>query len=341
MKTFFTLLNRKIPSSLAIIIVSGFALLMGVLVYNYYLALKQEKAYKIIYIKPSKLIQQKEVVIFTDKKEYALGEKVKIILRNNLDKPIYYVDYLCPPWWNLEFEIEEKWKIIEEFSPETLKYCREGEKFCRKGYITEYNYCPPQKPIQNLVKKLEPNSEVLKIWTLKNRKYLNGYLVEDIRPGNYRLSLSYGFSQEAYDKNLIYSNEFKVKKDFWRRISDICKESREIMEKIRSNPECLKGKEFICIDGWGATWYYDKRLTEGLTDFPKTWPSNTSEKLKEATIAIAKMHQSICSCKNPISYKILVKNEFKEATCEEFYQFLRNYETSCGNCIERWSFGCC
>lgn len=291
----------------------------------------------------------KGVILATDKTEYALGEKAKVIIRNNSEKPIWYVDYICPLAWQLEFRLNGNFKSIENFSPETLRYCKEEEKFCRKGYITEYNYCPSKKPIQELVEKLEPNSEIYKIWTLRNRKYQNGILVEDITPGNYRLSFAYGLTKDTYAENFIYSNEFGVKKGLWRKISDVCREGKEFIEEIRSDPECLKGEGFRCVDGWGGTSYYDKRLVSASTieaatnwridALPSFMPDEAEKELSNATIAI--YSQSSCACEKPIGYKILIKDKLEEVTCEEFYQFLQNYESSCGDCILMWSYGCC
>lgn len=281
-----------------------------------------------------------EVTITTDKTEYALGEKARIIVRNGLEKPIWYVDYVCPPWWTLEIQDKSNWKKIDEFSPQLFRPCKEGEKFCHKGYIKEHDYCisPWINRAQGLIKSLAPNSEISKIWSLSNYIYHNGYTVEGLAPGKYRLSFAYGFTQDAYSTDFVYSNEFEVKKGFWRKISDVCREEKEFVEEIRSDPECLKGEEFGCVDGWSLTWYYDKRRTS-TTEFPETWPSKAPKELRDATIA--KYGRSTCSCEKPISYEILVGDKFEEVSCEEFYQFLQNYESSCGDCILTWSSGCC
>jgi hypothetical protein len=285
--------------------------------------------------------ETQRVIVSTDKTEYALGEKAKIIVRNNLEKPIWYVDYVCPPWWKLEFQENGAWKLIKDFSPETLRYCKEGEKFCKEGYITEYNYCPPEKPIQDVVKKIEPNFEIFKIWSLINRKYPRGthdsYALENMPPGTYRFSFTYGFTQNSYDTDLFYSNEFLVKKGLWRKIADVCKEEKEDIDSVRSSPPCREGEKFMGVDGWTVTWYYDKRKT-GTAEFPETRPSEAPKELQDATIA--KFSQSL-SCESPISYEILVGDKFEEVTCEKFYKFLQDYESSCGGCILTWSFECC
>jgi len=127
-----------------------------------------------------------------------------------------------------------------------------------------------------------------------------------------------------------------------QQIMNKCKEEKKFIEEIRSDPDCLEGKKFRCVDGWSVTRYYDKRLIS-TTEFPETFlssmPKEMREELEKATIAI--YGKSSCSCENPISYQILIGDKLEETTCERFYEFIEDYNSSCNDCILKWSFGCC
>jgi len=123
-----------------------------------------------------------------------------------------------------------------------------------------------------------------------------------------------------------------------QQIIDKCEEEAGFIEQIQSDPDCLKGEEFRCVDGWGVIWHYDKNLVS-ITEFPSTFPSDAPKELKEATVA--KRGSSVCACKEPISYEVLVEDKFEKTTCEKFYKFIEDYNSSCNNCLQTWSFECC
>lgn len=56
---------------------------------------------------------------------------------------------------------------------------------------------------------------------------------------------------------------------------------------------------------------------------------------------VAERRTSVCSCKNPVSYRILLKDKLEETNCENFYKFIGNYNSSCDGCILTWKTGCC
>lgn len=307
----------------------------------------------------------KQVTVTTDKTEYEQGETVKIMVRNGLDKSIWYIKEECDPsccglyeWKN------DKWEFVENPMP-----------------CIQFTGPHVKKPDE-----LKLNEEIRRQWDMK---VWGGEFAEG---GRYKFSFHYGLTKNSYRENTIYSNEFTIKEvcidsneqckekpdgtecnyGVWcdeqgricggqscvglgmgtclkekclpvdQQIIDRCKEEEKFVGEVQSDPDCLKGEEFICVDGWENVYYYDKSLVT-TKQFPQTFfdrmPKEMREKLEKATIA--KYHSSSCYCKKPISYEILVKDELKETTCEGFYKFIEDYDSSCGECILTWSEGCC
>ena len=130
---------------------------------------------------------KKQITITTDKKEYEQGETVKIIVRNNLDKPIWYYNW-C------------KYKCDS-----ALCLCGDSfviEKRTEKEYKT---YNPPDsigiEYMSELI-ELKPNSE--KIYRLEPIKFSKGV---------YRLKMYYGLDKNIsfLEGKITYSNEFTIK----------------------------------------------------------------------------------------------------------------------------------
>lgn len=136
------------------------------------------------------------VSISTDKTEYEQGETVEITLKNRIDKPIWYADFGCYPWWKLEKQGGENWQLIEVLPPTLTKY---GE-----GCIA----CPPPESIDEVLEQLQPNSEISKTWDLRK---CEGATPMFINSGNYRLVFDYGFSKDSWNEEKIYSNKFAIK----------------------------------------------------------------------------------------------------------------------------------
>lgn len=126
-----------------------------------------------------------------------------------------------------------------------------------------------------------------------------------------------------------------------KKIIDTCEEDVKLIEAMQSNPDCLAGKKFRCVDGWSMVTYYNKRLTDNA-DIPENNAIDSpfvSEEVKQATIATRST--SVCSCEKPISYMISKDDELGPVSCDEFYDFLNSYNQSCNDCLENWESGCC
>ncbi len=118
-------------------------------------------------------------------------------------------------------------------------------------------------------------------------------------------------------------------------VIDLCKKEGEFSESVRSSPECI-GKDWKCVDGWIMIVYYDRRLTNAT----KLEPSlHKPKELINATIA--EYSKSVCNCRTPISYHILIENKLEENTCENFYKFIEDYNSSCNDCVLTWETECC
>jgi len=140
------------------------------------------------------MVREKLVTITTDKTEYTKGETIKIILRNNLDRPIWYYDWSefgCVGG----FSIGKKEERYKEFYPLATEKCL--------------------RPIA----KLEPKSE--KVYKLNlslftpAREHWEKYNVKLL--GTFKLKFNYflnEISAREYHINkaiTIYSNEFTIK----------------------------------------------------------------------------------------------------------------------------------
>lgn len=124
-----------------------------------------------------------------------------------------------------------------------------------------------------------------------------------------------------------------------QKITDLCEKDREFAESVSSSPECI-GQDFICVDGWTSTAYYDSRLTDVVqTEEEKDTTIETPEELADAIVARYAM--SSCSCKKPVSYHALTEGELEETDCENFYMFIDDYNSSCNGCILTWETNCC
>ena len=148
-------------------------------------------------IKDEMIVDKKEEVsITTDKTEYRQGEIVKITVRNNLDKSIWYTDFGVYPWWKLEVRENKEWKSIKLLLPTLTKYGEECIAF------------PPPQSIEEVLKELKTNRGVTTAWNLR---YCKDSTPSFIESGNYRLAFTYGLTTDSYAEKTVYSNEFIIK----------------------------------------------------------------------------------------------------------------------------------
>jgi hypothetical protein len=147
--------------------------------------------------RPIQAEEKSRVVLTTDKTQYRQGELVNITVSNGLEKTIWYTDFGCYPWWELEKQGGKEWESIRVLLPILTQY---GEQCIA---------CPPPESMADVLVELEPNSAISKVWNLRNCK---GSTPAFIDSGMYRLSFAYGFSKDSWNDEMVYSNEFTIRK---------------------------------------------------------------------------------------------------------------------------------
>jgi len=173
------------------------------------------------------LVKEPQVTIETDKTEYEQGEIIKIAVKNNLDKPIWYrrqIPSEFPPFWELEKFEENKWKTVYFYLP-----VQEKEKeIC----IFRFHERPTW-----YIDELKPNSKIFYQWN--QRVCLgdkdNSSEPEFIQKGRYRFAFRFGLrkihlsnyqeepwkgKEDLMDTKIIYSNEFIIKEKSEGVLSD-------------------------------------------------------------------------------------------------------------------------
>lgn len=126
---------------------------------------------------------EKQVAITTDKTEYEHGEITQITVKNNLDKPIWYIKEICPLSCCTLYKLENnEWKSLAVPFP-----C---VQFTYPGGIIEPD-------------KLNPGEKIQKQWDMT----LGNKVVES---GKYKFSFYYGLTKDDYTKETIYSDEFTI-----------------------------------------------------------------------------------------------------------------------------------
>jgi len=143
-------------------------------------------------------------------------------------------------------------------------------------------------------------------------------------------------SKNKVVSNIICSCDLTTNSCNTAWVTELCKYNEEFAENVSSSPDCV-GKDWKCVDGWSMTVYYDRRLTNTTI-----FETNLPEKPKELINAtIAEYGSSVCDCKNPVSYHILIGNKLEETDCVTFYKFIDDYKSSCDGCVRKWETECC
>jgi len=113
-----------------------------------------------------------------------------------------------------------------------------------------------------------------------------------------------------------------VPQNISQSVKDICKEKGKT------------GCSSNCVDGFGESCYFDSK------DELKSEPGEHSfpEETKQACFAVHSL--SVCGdCHN--RFELKKDGEFKEVSCEEFFQAIENKNKSCSGCIDEIEAGCC
>ena len=121
----------------------------------------------------------------------------------------------------------------------------------------------------------------------------------------------------------VNQNQLPIPKNVSLNVKEICKEKGKL--------ECLGD----CLDGFGADCYFDS--TKYKKDQLKTGFSFPSE-TKEACLCIHSF--SRCGdCYN--NFELKKDDQFKQVSCEEFFQAIENKNQFCNNCVTTIISGCC
>jgi len=133
---------------------------------------------------------QGKVIISTAKTIYKIGEPIKLTVRNNLNRDIWYCDSGCSYWWGLEkFTQDGRWKNTLVEIPHT--------SIC---------FHPPYCTLL----RVEPGSEISYLWDGRFRDPKKRSIVS-LDPGVYRFNFEYRYGfRYAYKEKIIYSNVFKI-----------------------------------------------------------------------------------------------------------------------------------
>lgn len=123
-----------------------------------------------------------------------------------------------------------------------------------------------------------------------------------------------------------------------QKIVDLCEKDKAFSDSVSSNPQCAV-EGFSCVDGWEQIAYYDSRLTSIEQTEEEKDSISRPDDLREAIIA--EYGKSACSCKNPVSYNLLVEGKYKETACEDFFKAIEDYNSSCNGCVLTWVTSCC
>jgi len=132
-------------------------------------------------------IQKKGVTIITDKTEYEQGEKIKVIIENNLNQSIWYKEQLSKIFDHCFLILPSKVQKLENGRWKNIEL---PHKCCNKNIMCKI--APPAKL------KLEA----------KNKRELE---LKILSSGTYRLKFGYYLSNDIAQLNYIYSNEFTIK----------------------------------------------------------------------------------------------------------------------------------
>ncbi len=218
---------------LVVAIIISLGAVLGVIGY-----LAKNKPVKIqqpqVSIKPEQKLSN-DIVVTIDKPKYTKEEIVKITVKNNLDKSIWYAGQ---PEFKCEngFFIGAKEENYKEFHTLATAYC----------------ILPAQE--------LKPNSEQVFELKLNDEENIIGFSqwlkVQSIPfPGTYKIEFRYGFNKKNSSQNKVYSNEIQIKK--------------EITDETAEKKKCKERFLLWCDNCQSNNWegFLDSEINVCLSDF--------------------------------------------------------------------------
>lgn len=105
-----------------------------------------------------------------------------------------------------------------------------------------------------------------------------------------------------------------------RNISVAVIQKCDAVEKVRCNMNCR--------DGWGFTGYYDSlKHVPGSLRGGMYFPPET----RKALLGI--YYSAVCN-RCSVSFTLNKKGRQESVSCEEFFQFMEDYNRGCGNCLK-------
>jgi hypothetical protein len=152
-----------------------------------------------------------KVKIMTDKKEYNLGEKIKIKVRNDSEKSIWMfpISTLVHPGWYLQKSEDGTWRKIN-FTFPTLE--------AGLGIISKHCELAPWEKLEpfelasgNEISIEWDTSKEICQWPSEFEKTLE-IQPQLIEPGIYRIFVIYGMDKFFTQAKVIYSESFEIKK---------------------------------------------------------------------------------------------------------------------------------
>jgi hypothetical protein len=214
-----------------------------------------------IFVSPFPEGATEQVTITTDKTEYEQGERVKITIRNNLDRKISFgydggIEYLKNGEWITKGYF---WSC-----PCGISSCR-----CDIRCDTEFSY----------IEKLESNNEKSLEWDQKIPSCEPDMIKKEAQApfGQYRVRIPVFYGYNYYNSTQIYSNEFRIKEIKERQVT-IATDKTEYEQGEEVKVTVFNGLDFsIYADFWKGSWivlqYQDGQWKEIFYGSQKTLPT--------------------------------------------------------------------
>lgn len=164
---------------------------------------------------PSHAAETPSISMATNKPQYTQGEIVKLVVTNNLDTPIWYINYPQPDlvFWEIEKAADDAWHRINFRLPTS----RPNQEACRLAMYERPIGTPQQlKPNANLSYEWDQHICPLTIVS-------DSFTAKTINRGKYRFALHYSFDTIKLENieaepwkrpidlgktTIVYSNEF-------------------------------------------------------------------------------------------------------------------------------------